>query len=275
MDRCAHRGHTRDIGLPVMARLRRTGSGNALATLVGDNFCARQRLHAEHWPGGEAEVRDGVLLVRLPGAEQMQTAFATGFATDPIATAVAWYGDDPFALWLPATADVEGATVAEEVIGLSADLVATTIVGPPTPQLKIEIVDRAEIRDDYVRVVLGFAIPDDVLRNLFPLGLFTAPGARGFVGYLGPDPVTCCWTLRTGDVVGLYGVFTAKGHRRRGLLRELLVRATAEARTTGAKHAVTQTATAERAFDQLGFREATRYTIVTSPTDSTRHPSQS
>jgi GNAT superfamily N-acetyltransferase len=249
-------------------------AGNALATLVGDNFCARQRMHADRWPGGVHEVRDGVLLVRLPGAEQLQTAFATGFAAHPLETARQWYGDDDFSLWLPAGSSTDGHTVSEEVAGMAADLVDATIVSPPRPKLRIDLVDRPQVRDDYVAVMLGFEIADDVINNLFPLELFVAPGATGFVGYLDDRPATCCWTLRTGDVVGLYGVMTAAEHRRRGLLRELLVHATAQARAAGCRHAVTQTSTAERAFIPLGFREVCRYDVVTAATGSTPHPSR-
>jgi GNAT superfamily N-acetyltransferase len=252
-------------------------AGNALATLVGDNFCARQVLHADRWPGGVHEVHDGVLLVRLPGAEQVQTAFATGFASHPLETTRRWYGNDDFSLWLPAGSITDGHLVNEEVAGMAADLVDTAIVGPSEPQLRIELVDGAEMRDDYVTVMLGFDLPAEVTRNLFPLELFTAPGATGFVGYLDGRPATCCWTLRTGDVVGLYGVMTSTERRRRGLLRELLVRATGEARAVGCRHAVTQTATAELAFTQLGFREVCRYDVVTGTTGSTGstpHPSR-
>jgi len=261
-------------GMAGGKRGRVTTPGNALGTLVGDNFCAGQRLHAERWPGGEHEVHDGVLLVRLPGAEQLQTAFATGFATHPVETARRWYGADAFSLWLPVSSRTDGAAVAEEVSGMASDLVGTTIVGPPEPQLRIDIVDRAEVRDDYVRVMLGFDIPAEIVASLFPLDLFMAPGATGFVGYLDGKPATCCWTLRTGDVVGLYGVITAAEHRRKGLLRELVARATSEARAAGCRHAVTQTATAVHAFGQLGFREVSRYLVVTEPGASTPHPSR-
>jgi GNAT superfamily N-acetyltransferase len=255
-------------------RLRAAAAGNALGTLVGDNFCARQRLHADRWPEGVHEVRDGVLLVRLPGAEQLQTAFATGFAKRPVDTARAWYGDDAFSLWLPPGVSTDGAVVTEEVAGMAADLVSTPLVGSADPKLRIEVVDRPELRDDYIAVVVGFAIPPDTIAQLFPLELFTAPGATGFVGYVDDAPVTCCWTLRTGDVVGLYGVMTAASHRRRGLLRELVARATGDARAAGCRHAVTQTATAAFAFGQLGFREVTRYIVVTAAAGSTPHPSR-
>jgi GNAT superfamily N-acetyltransferase len=249
-------------------------AGNALATLVGDNFCARQRLHAERWPGGVHEVRDGVLLIRLPGAEQVQTAFATGFASHPLETTRRWYGDDDFSLWLPAGSSTDGHAVNEQVAAMAADLVDTAIVGPLEPQLRIELVDRTEVRDDYVAVMVGFDLADDVIANLVPLELFTAPGATGFVGYLGERPATCCWTLRTGDIIGVYGVTTASERRRRGLLRELLVRATGEARAVGCHHAVTQTATAELAVTRLGFREVCRYEVVTAATGATSHPSR-
>jgi GNAT superfamily N-acetyltransferase len=251
-------------------------TGNVLATLVGDNFCARQRLHADRWPGGVAEVHDGVLLVRLPGAELLQTAFATGFAAHPVETARDWYGHEPFSLWVPDGADLDGASPVEEVIGLAADLAATTILAPAGAPLRVEVVDRDERRDDFISVVLGFDIPADVTRNLFPLPLFTAPSATGYVGYLDDQPVTCCWSLQTGTVTGLYGVFTSAPQRRHGLLRTLLARATADARARGCQHVVAQTSTAEAAFGKLGFDEVVRYEVVTGgPARSTRHPSNS
>ncbi|MEY2571759.1 MAG: hypothetical protein QOE63_2109 [Acidimicrobiaceae bacterium] len=251
-------------------------TGNALATLVGDNFCARQRLHAERWPGGVAEVHDGVLLMRLPGAEQLQTAFATGFAAHPVDTARDWYGHEQFSLWVPGGADLAGALPTEAVVGLAADLSVTTILAPVDTPLRVEVVDRDDRRDDFISVVLGFEIPPDVTQNLFPLALFTAPAATGYVGYLDDEPATCCWSLQTGTVTGLYGVFTSAPRRRHGLLRALLARATADARARGCQHVVAQTSSAEAAFTRLGFEEVVRYDVVTGgPARSTRHPSNS
>ena len=235
-----------------------------LATLVGESFCARQRLHAERWPGGECVAVDGVLLGRLPGAEQLQVAFATPFAPHPIETAADWYGDEPFTLWLPEGAPTIGAVVTEYVAGMAAPIDRVADADTATvPGLTIETVEDDDRRDDYLEVVLGFGLPDDVASGLFPLELFTADGVEGLIGYLDGEPAVATWAHACGSVLGLYGVLTDPKHRGRGLLRAIVARAARSEVAGGLRDG------AERAFERLGFSVVTRYTVVeTAPDES-------
>jgi hypothetical protein len=234
-----------------------------LATLVGESFCARQRLHAERWPGGECVAVDGVILGRLPGAEQLQVAFATPFAPHPISTAADWYGDEPFTLWLPEGSPTAGAIVTEHVAGMAAlieDAAAADAVR--SPELTIETVDDADRRDDYLQVVLGFGLPDEVAAGLFPLELFTADGVEGLIGYLDGEPAVATWAHACGSVLGLFGVLTEPRFRGRGLLRAMVARAARSPVAHSCVHVVAQTASAEAAFERIGFAVVTRYTVV-------------
>ena len=234
-----------------------------LATLVGESFCARQRLHAERWPGGECVAVDGVILGRLPGAEQLQVAFATPFAPHPISTAADWYGDEPFTLWLPEGTPTVGAIITEHVAGMAAPIdVAASMDAVRSPELKIETVEDAASRDDYLQVVLGFGLPDDVATGLFPLELFTADGVEGLIGYLDGEPAVATWAHACGSVLGLYGVLTDPRFRGRGLLRAMVARAARSPVAGGCVHVVAQTAGAETAFERIGFEVVTRYTVV-------------
>jgi hypothetical protein len=233
-----------------------------LATLVGESFCARQRLHAERWPGGECVAVEGVILGRLPGAEQLQVAFATPFAPHPIVTAAAWYGDDPFTLWLPEGAPTVGAIVTGYVAGMAAPIDAVASADVDDASVQIHTVDDAARRDDYLQVVLGFGLPDDVAAQLFPLDLFTADGVEGLIGYVDGEPAVATWAHACGSVLGLYGVLTVPQHRGRGLLRAIVARAARSEVAGSCIHVVAQTAGAEAAFERLGFAVVTRYTVV-------------
>jgi hypothetical protein len=234
-----------------------------LATLVGESFCARQRLHAARWPGGECVAVDGVMLGRLPGAEQLQVAFATPFAPHPITTAMDWYGDEPFTLWLPEGSPTVGAVITEHVAGMAAPIEAVAEADDGRrPGLVIETVDDEARRDDYLQVVLGFGLPDDVASGLFPLELFTADGVEGLIGYIDGDPAVATWAHANGSVLGLYGVLTEPRHRGRGLLRAVAARAARSPVAHSCVHVVAQTAGSEKAFERIGFSVVTRYTVV-------------
>lgn len=228
-----------------------------LAAEVDANLRLRLRRHADAWPGGGWEERDGMLVTRLPGATHIQAGVAADTCAAPFEAALAWYGDEPFTLWLPGEPVVVGAEVVEEIAAMAAAV--DDIKGSVTP-----IVVRRSHDDETCTALqslaTGFGLARPTARRLFPPAL-VADGS-GVVGFVDGEPVTACWTVRSGAVVGLYGVITAARHRSRGYARTLIAATAEYAAAAGCTHLVLQTSTAAAAFAALGFTEVGRYRVV-------------
>jgi GNAT superfamily N-acetyltransferase len=194
-----------------------------------------------------------------------------------VAEALAYFAGvrRPFSWWVgPADRPADlgdalraaGLEAAESELGMAADLEAARLNDEWPPGLRIERARTGEQVREFAAVnAANWEPPDpDVLRFYeiaAPLLLAGDAPLWLYVGYLGERAVASAELTVGGGVVGLYGISTLAGYRRRGIGTALVVRPLLDARAAGYRTAVLQ-ASAEGAgvYARVGFRPSGRYT---------------
>lgn len=176
-----------------------------------------------------------------------------------------WVGPADFPADLGDALRAAGLEAAEEELAMAADLDGIP-AAPPPPGLRIARVRNREQLGHFALLLAGLSTPPDA--NV--LAFYESAGSHllaadspfwFYVGYLDDRPVATAELTAAGGVVGLYGISTQTGYRRRGIGGAMTLRPLLDAKTVGYRTAVLQAAPdAVSVYRRLGFVPTGRYT---------------
>jgi N-acetylglutamate synthase len=157
-----------------------------------------------------------------------------------------------------------GYTAEEPIPGMVAT--AAELRMPPS-DLEILRVETADGLAQALSIAAeGFELPADLLAPIYLLEVAELPGIHYYVARLdGVDVSTAVgWTIdRT---VGIFNVATPPEHRRRGYGAAITAHTATEGLAAGADLVWLQSrAVGKSVYEQLGFREVVRYTLLIRP----------
>lgn len=108
-----------------------------------------------------------------------------------------------------------------------------------------------------------FDLPHSICVDVYSLERSWQGGYRGWVGYVGGEPVASTACVVASEVVGVYSVGTMPGWRRRGYAEQLMRTVLGQiSRETGIERTILQ-ATSEgfRMYQRMGYRRVTQFSI--------------
>ncbi len=150
-------------------------------------------------------------------------------------------------------------------------MIAETIL--PSKRTLPEDLGVLEVRDAKSRADFSgvtactFDLPFSICREIYQSeSSWTEGPMRGWVGYVGAEPIATCATVVTGEVIGVYTVSTMPAFRRRGY-SELLMRYVLSEmmRETGLRTTILQaTPAGYPMYHKMGFRSVCNFSIFLS-----------
>ncbi len=244
------------------------------------------RVLAQGRPRGDVTELEGVSIASLGAAFQM---FNAAFLNQPVATrdeleariicAAALFQERrlPWAFWicedwltrsvrriLVATCREFGLQIAAEMPGMLAE--SLRVPKRAMPPLNIVRASDDTAMEDFRTIGSAcFHVPPAWFREVFddwmPWREFAC-----WVAYRGETPVATAATVVSGGVIGLYNVATMPQERGNGYAEAIIRHAIATAsRDSGLQRVILQsTASGERLYKRLGFREVSRLVVFNS-----------
>jgi GNAT superfamily N-acetyltransferase len=125
----------------------------------------------------------------------------------------------------------------------------------------------AEQLDEAIDVTArGFEAPPEVFLSVYTPTVFTFPGIRCYLGFVGGRAVTVGVCAQVGDIAGIFSVATPAEHRRHGYASRLVFQSLQDAFQAGTKLAYLQASPMGcSVYRRLGFRTVEHYRILSRP----------
>ncbi len=164
------------------------------------------------------------------------------------------------------------AIIAEQGLHLVTAIPGMTAEHILPPQRPLPAVECRRVNDEATRFAFdhimsaAFDIPFTISRQIYGSANTWAGELRGYVGFVGGNPVTTAATLATGGAVGLYAVGTLPVCQKRGYGEAIVRCALAEAcAASGIERCVLESTRAGlRLYRRLGYKAVTRYSVYAS-----------
>lgn len=249
---------------------------DALHAPAHENFVATLRQVTALGPNACAETRDGWFLLDA-GAEFDSLNVATpapGSLEPCIDDAIRWFGDRGRGHRLVLREPLDGALIADAArrgYAVEALEPAMTLgdfpAEAPMPAVGMRMVKSAA---DVNRFAALEPIPagDLAVRKQITRRAIDIPGCSLVLATVGGAPVARAMSVVTGTLAGVYNVYVAESHRRRGLGRAVTVAALDAARLAGATSAwLASTDAGYNLYLGMGFKPIYRYARL-APTGS-------
>ena len=137
----------------------------------------------------------------------------------------------------------------------------------PDPAIQIKEVCDESLRLAFAHLVsLIFDLPFQMTLNIYGSNACWGQENAAFIGYFEDRPVTVAMACVSGSCCGFYSVGTLAGYRRRGYAETVMRHAHRTMRNRlHVDSFVLQSSTAgRRLYEQLGFREVTRFSVFRS-----------
>lgn len=155
-----------------------------------------------------------------------------------------------------------GLHLVVELPGMEAPRLAPPL--RPLPELVYRRVEDEPTRADFNHIMAAtFGIPFSISKQIYQSPATWQGEMKGWVGYLGREPVSSAATLVAGGVAGVYAVGTIPRHRRKGYAEAVMRHALAQARLeSGIERTVLEASDqGYRLYEKMGYRTVTRYAV--------------
>ncbi|MGI8680967.1 MAG: GNAT family N-acetyltransferase [Mycobacteriales bacterium] len=261
---------------------RPTRDSGTLSRMEVEEATARCRLATYAVWRAEALVHGGEVAV-IDGVQMWHTGVPVGYWNGAHVTAVPvepertlrrvpdWFAERkmPYGVLVPvelepAMAAAAGATGLQLAKVQPCMTLAAADYTPPahrTAGLEVRRTGPADVEDFLAVQVGAFAMDPATARDFLapPIG---QPGWIHLTGYVGGVPVASAIGVRTSDAVGVYGVGTTQGARRRGFGAALTAHLLTDAFSSGAALAhLNPTEMGAGVYGRLGFRDVPGFAI--------------
>ncbi len=140
---------------------------------------------------------------------------------------------------------------------------ADGIVEGDAAGLEIEEVSSAALAEIFVATLAaGFRAAREPLAILAAPGVWDAPGARSFIGWMEGEAVGTATCVTTGDIAGIYNVSTRRAWLRKGVGRAMTRAAGAYGEAEGGRYLSLQATPAGfPLYETMGFRTTAMYRL--------------